>query len=170
MGTCPFAQAIAHCAMWDFTIFYAALVKSVYTKVNKLTVPVGYNFNCTNIFLGISEPLAPSHCFMGKISVLRKQMGYVYHFYASGYVGGVARYRHCANKCNFFYAALVKSVYTKVNKLTVPVGYNFNCTNIFLEISEPLAVCHCCMVKILGKYWIWVNIRPVCAYFYAAGF
>ena len=85
--------------------FYAALVKSVYTNDNKLAVPVGYNFNCTNIFLGISEPLAPSHCFMGKISVLRKQMGHVCHFYASGYVGGVARFRHCTTKWNIFYYA-----------------------------------------------------------------
>ena len=81
--------------------FYTVLIKSVYTNVNKLAVPVGYNFNCTNIFLGISEPLAPSHCFMGKISVLRKQMGHVCHFHASGYVGGVVRSRHCSSKWNF---------------------------------------------------------------------
>ena len=62
--------------------FYAALVKSFYIKVNELRVPVGYNFYCTNIFLEISESLAPIHCFKGKISALCKQMGCVYHFYA----------------------------------------------------------------------------------------
>ena len=42
-----------------------------YTKVNKLAAPVGYNFNCTNIFLGNSEALSPCHCSIGKILVLR---------------------------------------------------------------------------------------------------
>ena len=50
----------------NFYNIYAALVKSFYIKLSELRVPVGYNFNCTNIFLGISEPLAPIHCFMGK--------------------------------------------------------------------------------------------------------
>ena len=54
--------------------FYAALVKSVYTNDNKLAVPVGYNFNCTNIFLEISEPLAPSHCFRDR-SQMRSSLG-----------------------------------------------------------------------------------------------
>ena len=71
MACKPLRESIAQYAMACY--FYAALVKSVYTNVTKLAVPVGYNFNCTNIFLGISEPLALSHCFMGKISVLRKQ-------------------------------------------------------------------------------------------------
>ena len=64
MGRCPYVQAIAQWALVPF--FFAALVKSFYIKVNEIRVPVWYNFNCTNIFLGISEPLAPIHCFMGK--------------------------------------------------------------------------------------------------------
>ena len=65
-------------------------------------------------------PLAPSHCFIGKISVLRKQMGHVCHFYTSGYVGGVAKSRHCASRWNFsitqwIHAMAHKPVYEQLN-------------------------------------------------------
>ena len=75
----------------------ATLVKSVYTQVNKLTAPVGYNLNFTNIFLVNSDVLLPCRCYLGKISVLCNLMAHKIQLFCNGRINGLLRNFACVN-------------------------------------------------------------------------
>ena len=89
MGSCPLRSPLRSVQWQKFPIFTQHVVKSFYIKCSELRVPVGYNFNCTNMLLGIYAPLAPIHCLMGTKYLLCINKWTFCHLYAPGQVGGL---------------------------------------------------------------------------------